>query len=60
MLKRKQVEARKEAQRITANIKKLFTLYNREVGNTVKVAKKAKKASNAAAKITRQKNTKKA
>ena len=40
--------------------RKLFTLYNREVGDAAKVAKKAKKASNAAAKITRQKNTKKA
>ena len=46
------MEARKEARRIAANIKKLFTLYNREVGGVVKVAKKVKKASNAAAKIT--------
>jgi len=34
-------------------------LYNREAGDAVKVVKKAKKASNAAAKITYQKNTKK-
>ena len=40
--------------------RKLFTLYNREVGDAAKVAKKAKKASNAAAKIAYQKNTKKA
>jgi len=33
-------------------MKKLYTLYNREVGNAAKVAKKAKKASNATAKIT--------
>jgi hypothetical protein len=60
MLKREQVEARKEAWRITANAKKLFTLHDKEAKNAVKVAKKAQKASNAAAKITRQKNTIKA
>ena len=46
------MEARKETKRITADTKKLFTLYNREVGGAVKVAKKVKKALNAAAKIT--------
>ena len=35
-------------------------LYNREVENAVKVAKKAQKASDAAAKISCQKNTIKA
>ena len=51
------MEARKEARRIAANAKKLFTLHNREVGGAVKVAKKAKKALDAAAKIACQKNT---
>ena len=51
------MEARKEAWRITANTKKLFTLHNREAGGAVKVAKKAKKALDAAAKIAYQKNT---
>ena len=48
-----------KARRIAANAKKLFTLHNREAGDAAKVAKKTKKASDAAAKIARQKNTKK-
>ena len=59
VLEKKQIKARKEAQRIAINIKKLFIFYNREVGDIVKAAKKVKKASNTAAKITCQKNTKK-
>jgi hypothetical protein len=56
-LEKEQVGARKEAWRITANTKKLFILHDREAKNAVKVAKKAQKASDAAAKIARQKNT---
>ena len=46
------MEAKKEAWRLAADVKKLFTLYNREAGGAVKVAKKVKKALDAAAKIT--------
>jgi len=59
-LEREQVEARKEAWRITADAKKLFTLHDREAKNAVKAVKKAQKASDAAAKIACQKNTIKA
>ena len=51
MLKRKQVKARKEVQKIAANIKKLCIFYNRGAEDTAKVVKKAKKAFNTAAKI---------
>ena len=52
MLEREQVKTKKEVQRITADIKKLFILYNKEARDAVKVAKKAKKALDTTAKIT--------